>query len=78
MADDAKVDEMLTRHFGTDDMVATIKDYMKHNQNRIGAYYPYKGKTDDEIKVIAMQRAKDQLKAGLKVLRKKFNDQKNW
>jgi hypothetical protein len=38
MADKAKVDEMLTRHFGTDDMVDTIKDFMKANNNQIG--YP--------------------------------------
>ncbi len=69
---------MLTRHFGTDDMVDTIKDFMNANRGNLGASYPYKGKTDDEIKEIAVQRAKHQLKRGLEVLKEEFDKQKFW
>ena len=77
MADDSRVDEVLRRHFGTDDMVETIKGFMK-SQGPFGSSYPYKGKTDDEIKEIAVKLGKHQLEEGLKVLKEKFNEQKRW
>ena len=79
MADSAKVDVMLRKHFATDDFVKVVKEFKKHNRVKTSdPSYPYKGKTDDEIKEIAVERAKKQLEAGLKYLQEAYRDQQNW
>jgi hypothetical protein len=71
MADDAKVEELLKKHFATDDLVETIKTFER--EERPGRSYPYRNKSDDEIKEIAVERAKNQLKEGLRYLKHKFD-----
>jgi hypothetical protein len=44
MANDAKVDEILKRHFATDDFVSVVKEYMKHHPRNIDNTYPYRGR----------------------------------
>ena len=78
MADDARLDDLLKRHFATDDMVNTVKDFVKNNKKGLPRDYIYKGKTDDEIKEIAVERAKHQMEMGLRVLQEKSKEQKNW
>lgn len=76
MADDAKVDALIERHFATDDFVETIHKYEKSGQH--GGGYVYARMTDDQIKAEGVKRCRAQLEGGLKFLKEAFDDQKNW